>query len=138
MASTYTDLGLELMATGENAGQWGTKTNANLSLIEQLTGLEFSAPNPSNISPTSVELVNITGVVLKGAVGSTTTDAMRVGLSGVTFAADEGTISPTNMTVGLTGLSFTASLQTIGFGQIGYQDVDITGNTSYTDVNHAA
>ena len=38
MASTFTDLGLELMATGENAGTWGEKTNANLSLIEQLTG----------------------------------------------------------------------------------------------------
>ena len=38
MASSFTDLGLELMATGENAGTWGTKTNANLSLIEQLTG----------------------------------------------------------------------------------------------------
>ena len=38
MASTYTNLGLELMATGENAGTWGTKTNANLNLIEQLTG----------------------------------------------------------------------------------------------------
>ena len=38
MASTYTDLGLELMATGENAGTWGTKTNNNLNLIEQLTG----------------------------------------------------------------------------------------------------
>jgi len=38
MASTYTDLGIELMATGENAGTWGTKTNTNLSLFEQLTG----------------------------------------------------------------------------------------------------
>ena len=38
MASTYTDLGIELMATGENAGTWGTKTNTNLTLIEQLTG----------------------------------------------------------------------------------------------------
>jgi hypothetical protein len=38
MASTFTDLGLELMATGENAGTWGNKTNANLNLIEQLTG----------------------------------------------------------------------------------------------------
>ena len=38
MASTYTDLGLELMATGENAGTWGTKTNANLNLVEQITG----------------------------------------------------------------------------------------------------
>jgi len=36
--STYTDLGIELMVTGENAGTWGTKTNANLSLIEQITG----------------------------------------------------------------------------------------------------
>ena len=27
MASTFTTLGIELMATGENAGTWGTKTN---------------------------------------------------------------------------------------------------------------
>ena len=26
------------MATGENAGTWGTKTNANLNLAEQLLG----------------------------------------------------------------------------------------------------
>ena len=38
MASTYTSLGIELQATGENAGTWGTKTNNNLSLIQQLTG----------------------------------------------------------------------------------------------------
>ena len=38
MASSYTNLGVELMVTGENAGTWGTKTNANLNLIEQLTG----------------------------------------------------------------------------------------------------
>ena len=38
MASTYTPLGVELMATGENAGTWGTKTNANLNLVEGITG----------------------------------------------------------------------------------------------------
>ena len=38
MASTYTPLGVELQATGENAGTWGTKTNTNLSLISQLFG----------------------------------------------------------------------------------------------------
>jgi hypothetical protein len=38
MASTYTPLGVELMATGENAGTWGTKTNTNLQLIEQIAG----------------------------------------------------------------------------------------------------
>ena len=38
MASTYTPLGIELQATGENAGTWGTKTNTNLQLFEQISG----------------------------------------------------------------------------------------------------
>ena len=38
MASTYTPLGVEKMATGENAGTWGTKTNTNLEIIEQYAG----------------------------------------------------------------------------------------------------
>ena len=36
MASTYTGLGVELQATGENAGTWGTKTNTNLQILEQI------------------------------------------------------------------------------------------------------
>ena len=36
MASSYTNLGIELMNTGENAGTWGNKTNTNLQLIQQL------------------------------------------------------------------------------------------------------
>ena len=36
MASSYSsDLKLELMVTGENAGTWGDKTNTNLNLIQQ-------------------------------------------------------------------------------------------------------
>jgi hypothetical protein len=35
MASTFSDLGIELMATGENAGTWGTKTNTNLQIVEK-------------------------------------------------------------------------------------------------------
>ena len=38
MASTFTPLGIELQATGENAGTWGTKTNTNLQIIEQIAG----------------------------------------------------------------------------------------------------
>ena len=38
MASSYTGLGVELMVTGENAGTWGTKTNTNLNIIEQISG----------------------------------------------------------------------------------------------------
>ena len=55
MASTYTPLGVELQATGENAGTWGTKTNTNLQLIEQIAGgfiqksiacLLYTSPSP--------------------------------------------------------------------------------------------
>jgi len=38
MASTFSPLGIELQATGENAGTWGTKTNTNLQLVEQILG----------------------------------------------------------------------------------------------------
>ncbi len=38
MASSYTGLGTELMTTGENAGTWGTKTNTNLQILEQIAG----------------------------------------------------------------------------------------------------
>ena len=42
MASTFSsDLKLELMATGENAGTWGDKTNTNLNLVQQaIAGVE--------------------------------------------------------------------------------------------------
>ena len=38
MASSYTGLGIEKMTTGENAGTWGSKTNTNLQIVEQLAG----------------------------------------------------------------------------------------------------
>jgi hypothetical protein len=63
MASTYTDLGLELMATGENAGTWGTKTNANLNLVEQITGgyLEVSIAGGVQSTPLDVDNGALTG-----------------------------------------------------------------------------
>ena len=38
MPSTYTGLGVDKMATGENAGTWGTATNTNLEILEQIAG----------------------------------------------------------------------------------------------------
>ena len=38
MTSSYTNLGIELMVTGANAGTWGTKTNTNLEIVEQIQG----------------------------------------------------------------------------------------------------
>ena len=61
--STYTDLGIELMVTGENAGTWGTKTNANLSLIEQLTGghLEVSIAGGAGTTALDIDDGALTG-----------------------------------------------------------------------------
>ena len=38
MPSTYTNLGVQKMATGEKAGTWGTLTNTNWDIIEQIAG----------------------------------------------------------------------------------------------------
>ena len=38
MASNYTNLGVQLMTTGEKAGTWGTLTNTNWNIMEQISG----------------------------------------------------------------------------------------------------
>ena len=38
MASNYTNLGVQLMTTGEKAGTWGTLTNTNWNIMEQIAG----------------------------------------------------------------------------------------------------
>ena len=38
MGSNYTGLGVQLMTTGEKAGTWGTLTNTNWNIIEQISG----------------------------------------------------------------------------------------------------
>ena len=65
MASTYTPLGIELQATGENAGTWGTKTNTNLQIFEQIVG-GFSAQSIAGGAQTTALSVSdgSTGAVL--------------------------------------------------------------------------
>jgi len=50
MASSYsTDLKLELMASGENSGTWGNKTNTNLNLVQQaIAGFQSIAITSTN------------------------------------------------------------------------------------------
>ena len=63
MASTFSPLGIELMATGENAGTWGTKTNTNLQLFEQLTGGYSAKSIAGGVQNTDLTIVdgNTTG-----------------------------------------------------------------------------
>ena len=58
MASTYTPLGIEKMATGENAGTWGTKTNANLNLIQQLLSGYLSLSIAGGVQTTPLDIDN--------------------------------------------------------------------------------
>ena len=63
MASTYSPLGIELMATGENAGTWGTKTNTNWAIIEQYTGGYSARSIAGGVQTTALTVVdgNTTG-----------------------------------------------------------------------------
>ena len=96
-----------------------------------------SEVNANGVNTGDTTAFTLASVTMSAEVGSIAPQDV-VGLTGLSFAADEGAISPINMTVGLTGQTITAKINTVGFGTIGYVDVDITGNTSYTDVNHAA
>ena len=72
MASTYSsDLKLELMATGENAGTWGTKTNTNLELVQQaIAGFEqisLSSGSTTTLVMSNASISNARNMVIKFA-----------------------------------------------------------------------
>jgi len=119
MASTYSELGLELMVTGENAGTWGDKTNTNLNLIQQAiagyqevsiaggaqtTALLMSDAALSNARNAVIKLTGtITGnqivtipdsiektyIILNSTTGAFTVQFKTVSGTGVTFSATD-------------------------------------------------
>ena len=117
MASTYTPLGIELQATGENAGTWGTKTNTNLQLIEQIVG-GFTTQAVSDSGDTTLS-------VSDGSTGATL--AHRV----LEFTASLGTVVIPNDTVHPSGLEATFSQGSIiGLGGALIQPTALTMTTS--------
>ena len=87
MPSTFTPLGVELMETGENAGTWGSKTNKNLNIIEQVSG-GYTVQTLNSGSPA-------------GAGASTTTLVKDDGETGATIATRViifGAVSPEAIT----------------------------------------
>ena len=120
MTSSYsTDLKLELMVTGENAGTWGTKTNTNLNLLQQAiagyqdisiaggaqtTALTMDNAAISNARNAVIELTGtITGnqivtvptgiektyIVENGTTGAFTVEFKQDGGTGTTFATTD-------------------------------------------------
>jgi len=71
MASTYNYLGIEKMATGENAGTWGTKTNTNLDIIQQAaSGYHSQSVNLGGAG------ANTTALLMTDGDSTSTTDSL--------------------------------------------------------------
>ena len=74
MASSYSDLGLELMVTGENAGTWGDKTNSNLNLIQQAVGgyeaITLTSGGTVNLVITDAALSTARNMIIKFATAT--------------------------------------------------------------------
>ena len=64
MASNYTNLGIQLMTTGEKAGTWGTLTNTNWNIIEQISGGYATQALTSGGTVTLVKSDGSTGATL--------------------------------------------------------------------------
>jgi len=122
MASSYsTDLKLELMVTGENAGTWGDITNTNLNLLQQAIGgyQEVSIAGGAQtttllmsnaaISNARNAVIKLTGVITGNQVvtvpdGIEKTYIIANGTTGA-FTVQFKTVSGTGITFGTTDKS---------------------------------
>ena len=83
MASTYSNLKIQLMATGENSGTWGTITNTNLG-----TAVEEAIAGSADVAFSSA---NVT-LTLTDTNGSQTARNMRLNLTGTATAGYDLTV----------------------------------------------
>jgi hypothetical protein len=119
MASTYNDLGIELMATGENAGTWGTKTNTNLDIIQQaVAGYVAQAVTDSGTTTlaitdgsTSTSVARNMVIKLTGALTGTSTVTVPDSVEKLYIVenATTGSQTVTFKTVSGTGVNFTST-----------------------------
>ena len=150
MASTFTNLGVELMATGENAGTWGTKTNANLNLAEQLLGgfkiqTLNAAGSGANTTALGIEDGGLTGaaqnrVIILGAVSPEAITGNKVvtfPLLTETFYFIKNSTSGA-YTVQLKAVSGSGATVTFGATDKGYKLIYLDGVATNTGVYDAA
>jgi len=89
---------------------------------------------------TSNPLVVISGFAITGSLGSLgAIDDMQIGVSGYSITASLGSlVTIPDMKIGVSGFEVTGSLGSGGVSPLHYKDVDITGYTAYTDIEHSA
>ena len=135
MASTFsTSLKLELMATGENAGTWGTKTNTNLSLVEQAIGgyqeIDVASSDVA-LTMSNASISNARNMVLKltGTLAGTRVVTLPDDIEKVFIVVDGTTHSGNTLTfktVSGTGVTLTEGKTDIVFSD-GTNIVGVTG-----------
>jgi hypothetical protein len=121
MASTFTTLGIEKMATGENAGTWGDKTNTNLDIVNTVVSgyveqavtnggtLALSITDGASTATAQNAVIKLTGtitgnsivtvpdsvekvyIVTNGTSGAYTVQFKTASGTGVTFGVSEKT-----------------------------------------------
>jgi len=107
MASSYsTDLKLELMVTGENAGTWGDKTNTNLNLVQQaIAGFEqvtLSSGGTTALVMSDGALSNARNLVIKFAtatIGASTICTIPDSIEKFYIFDCTGLTNPSNLTI---------------------------------------
>ena len=125
MASSFsTDLKLELMATGENSGTWGTKTNSNLNLLQQaIAGFESIAISSTNTTllMTDANISEARNAVLK-FTGTITANCTVFVASGIekTYILENGTSG-----------AFTLALNQVGGASVIFGAADKTSKLVY-------
>ena len=116
MTSSYsTDLKLELMVTGENAGTWGDNTNNNLNLLQQaIAGFESVALSDGGtvaLAMTDKTISNARNMVLKftGTLTTASTVTIPDGIEKFYIIDLSAVTNVTNLTIKtVSGTGFTA------------------------------
>jgi len=116
-------------------GYLGTPTH---EMAYDLTGIEATMSLGTAVVTNEEIVILTTSLLVTGSLGSTTVTDMAVGVSGYSITGSLGTPIVTDMQIGLSGLEISGSLGSGGVAPLHYKDVDITGNTSYTYVEHSA
>ena len=122
MASSFSsDLKLELMVTGENAGTWGDKTNTNLNLVQQaIAGFEqvtLSSGGTTALVMSDGALSNARNLVIKFATitaGASTICTIPDSIEKFYIFDVTAVTNPTNLTIKTaSGTGFTPDAQKI-------------------------
>jgi len=157
MASTYTPLGVELMATGENAGTWGTKTNTNLNIIEQIAGgftqqavsdsgdTDLSVSDGSTGATLAHRMIEFTGSLSAGRnvtipldvqtfyfLKNSTTGSQNVTFKYVTGSGDSVVVAPATTKIVFASANDGTNPDIIDMG-FGTGDVTLTGTQTLTN-----